>query len=110
MRQIPMHPSPYDTQSMSSFYPPGSYYMCSPPPPSYHTIYPTPNNSSENHPISPPASSSTMSNFCMTSSTPTSYSFYDPYSTSYYPTSYQQHHHPMSLSYASPNESTHFDA
>jgi len=90
MRQLQMHPSPYDTQ----FYPPSSYYMCSPPPP-YHTIYPTPNTSSENHPISPPESSS--------------YSFYDPYSTSYYPTSYHQHH-PMTLSYTSPNESAHFDA
>jgi hypothetical protein len=79
------------------------------PPPSYHTIYQTPNNSSENHSISPPESSSPMSHFCMTSSTPTSYPFYDPYSTSYYPTSYQQHH-PMALSYASPNESAHFDA
>jgi hypothetical protein len=72
-------------------------------------MYPTPNTSSENHPISPPESSSAASNFCMTSSTPTSYPFYDPYSTSYYPISYQQHH-PMALSYASPNQSAHFDA
>jgi hypothetical protein len=82
--------------------------MCSPPP-SYHSMYSTPNTSLENHPISPPDSSATMQNFCMTSSTPISYPFYDPYSTSYYPASYQQHH-PMALSYANPNESAHFDA
>jgi len=109
MRQLQMHPPPYETQSMSSFYPQNSYYMCSPPP-SYHTIYSTPNNSSENHPVSPIESSSAISNFYMTSSTPTSYPLYDPYSASYYPTGYQQHHHPMALSYASPNESAHFDA
>jgi hypothetical protein len=103
MRQLQMHPSPYEPPSI---YPPSSYYMCSPPP-SYHTIYPTPNTSTENYPIGSPEASS--SNFCMTSSTPTSYPFYDPYSTSYYPTGYHQHH-PMTLSYASPNESSHFDA
>ncbi len=110
MRQLQMHQSPYDTHSMSSIYPPSSYYMCSPPPPPYHTIYPNPNISTEKYPINSPESSAS---FCMTSSTPTSssssYPFYDPYSTSYYPTGYEQHH-PMTLSYTSPNESNHFDA
>jgi hypothetical protein len=103
MRELQM-PSPYETQPIASYYPPTSYYMCSPPP-SYHAIYQTPNTSAENHPVSSPESSSPMPNFCMTSSTPTSYPLYDPYSTSYYATAY----HPMTLPYASPNESAQFD-
>jgi len=78
-----MHSSPYETQSVSSFYPPANSYYINSPPPSYHTIYPTPNSSM---------------NLGESSSTPISYpSYYDPY-------------YPMALSYASPNESAYFDA
>lgn len=62
-------------------YPSNSYYISSSPP-SYQTLYPT-------------------DNYSMSSSTPTSYPFYDPYSTSYYP--------PMTLPYATSNQSAHFD-
>ncbi|CAF4950802.1 unnamed protein product [Rotaria sp. Silwood1] len=96
MRQLQMHSQTYDTQSMSSYYPSTSYYMCSPPP-SYHSIYPTSNNSSENHLISSSETLGTMSN---------SYPLYDPYSSSYYTTNY--HHHPMALSYTSQNEPASF--
>jgi hypothetical protein len=93
MRQLQMQPSPYEPPSI---YPPSSYYMCSPPPPSYHSMYPT-----ENYSMNSPDSS--PSNYCMTSSTPTSYPFYDPYySTGYHP--------PTNLSYTNPNESNYFDA
>jgi hypothetical protein len=106
MRQLHMeasciHPSPYEHQSVPSFYPPSTnnpYYMCSPPPPQpYHTSYSTPNASTEPHPISSP----TLQNGCFSSSTPTSYPLYDPYLTSYYP----MHYHSMASSYTSPNES-----
>ena len=80
--------SPYEHQSISSFYPSSinPYYMCSPSPPSYHAMYSTPNNSTQLHPMSSPT-------------------LYDPYSTSYYPVPY----HSMASSYTSPNESANFD-
>lgn len=98
-----MHQSPYASQPVPPFYPPTNpYYMCSPGPPAYHTMYSTPNTSTETHAISPSA----LQNSCLTSTTPNSYSFYDPYSANYYPT----HYNSMASSYTSPNESMNFDA
>ncbi|UJR13394.1 hypothetical protein I4U23_000410 [Adineta vaga] len=100
MQQLQMQSSSYETPTMSSFYPTNSYYMSSPPP-SYQAIYPSSNNSSEHQSISPIESPSGMSNFYMSSSTPSSYPYYDPYSTSYYP---------MPMSYPPSTETIHFDA
>ncbi|CAF0793361.1 unnamed protein product [Rotaria sordida] len=104
MQASSMHQSPYGHQSVSSFYPPSAnpYYMGSPALSSYHTIYSSPNTSTETHPMNSPI----IQNACVSSSTPTPYPLYDPYSTSYYPT----HYHSMASSYASPNESINFDA
>lgn len=83
IRQMQMQSSSYEPQPI---YPSNPYYISSPPP-SYQTLYPT-----------------TTENYAMTSSTPTSYPFYDPYSSSYYP-----QYPSMTLSYASPHPSAQFD-
>ncbi len=97
MQGSSIHHSPYGHQSIPSIYPStNSYYMCSPSSPSYHSMYSTPNTSTETHSITSPS---------LSSSTPTPYPLYDPYSGSYYPT----HYHSMNSSYASSNQSINFD-
>ena len=105
MQASSAHPPSYGHQSMPSFYPPPStnpYYMCSPSPPSYHSMYSSPNTSSEMHSTLSPV----QQNVSLSSSTPSAYPFYDPYTTSYYPT----HYHSMASSYTSPNQSINFDS
>ncbi|CAF1608985.1 unnamed protein product [Adineta ricciae] len=99
MQQLEMQSS-YETPIVPSYYPSNSYYMCAPPP--YQAIYPPSNSSSENHSMSPLEPSSSMSNFYMSSPTSSSsYAYYDPYSTSYYP---------IPMSYPPSTEQIHFDA